>query len=500
MTGNQRHRDEAEYFWEQVANHRSYCTGGTGNHEHWRTEPDRLATELGPLTEETCCAYNMLKLTRELFTWNPSVKYADYYERTLWNAILPTHHPCDGMFMYYVPMESGWWKLFSLPEDSFWCCVGTGTESFAKLGDSIYFHDASRLYVNLFIPSQVEWQEKGVVIRQETGFPDAEATRLRIEADRPVEFELKLRIPWWTGGRAVARLNGQLLQKPQPGGYLSLARTWEKGDCLEVTLPMSLRMEPLPDDPATAAICYGPLVLAGELGVEGLTEAMQHAASYLPSRRPVVVPALIAAGDPIATLIKPAPDKRLTFQVQAQDRRILLSPFYRLFDQRYAVYWQIYRPGTPACDQYIAAQTRQKALVARRVDTVLPGDAVSEKAHDFRGEKTRNGFQEGRTWRDATNSGWFSYRMKVLPNDPVSLLATYWGSNRGRVFDFLVEGQKIATQIENAERPGEYFDVEYNIPEELTRGKQSVVVKLQSRPDNAGGVFDFVILRREKPH
>ena len=498
LTGSQRHREAAEYFWEQVVNHRSYCTGGTSNRERWRTEPDRLATELGELTQETCCAYNMLKLTRQLFTWNPSVKYADYYERTLWNAILPTQHPRDGMFMYYVPLESGWWKMFSLPEESFWCCVGTGTESFAKLADSIYFHDASRLYINLFIPSQLDWSEKGVRIRQETGFPDEEATRLRIEADRPVEFELKLRIPGWTGGGAVARLNGQPLPKPQPGSYLTLARTWKDGDCLELTLPMSLRMEPLPGDSATAAICYGPLVLAGGLGVEGLTEAMQHTSSYLPSGRPVAVPALIAAGDPVETLIKPLPGKRLTFQVEAEDRQLLLSPFYRLFDQRYAVYWHIYRPGTPAYNQYIAAKAQQKALAARRVDAVLPGDAASEKAHDFKGEKTRNGFQEGRPWRDATNGGWFSYRMKVLPNDPVSLLATYWGSNRGRVFDFLVDGQKIATQIENAEHPGECFDVEYNIPKELTRGKQSVAVKLQSRPDNAGGVLGFVILKREK--
>ena len=498
LTGSQRHRDEAEYFWEQVANHRSYCTGGTSNHERWRTEPDRLATELSEQSQETCCAYNMLKLTRELFTWKPDLKYADYYERTLWNAILPTQHPRDGMFMYFVPMESGWWKLFSLPGESFWCCVGTGTESFAKLADSIYFHDASRLYINLFIPSELDWREKGVRIRQETGFPDEEATRLRIEADRPVEFELKLRIPGWTGGRAVARLNGQPLLKPQPGSYLALARTWHNGDCLEVTLPMNLRMEPLPEDPATAAICYGPLVLAGELGREGLTEAMQHASSYLPVGRSVPVPALLTAGDPIETLIKPAPGKRLTFQIEAEDRQITLSPFYRLFDERYAIYWHIYRPGTPAYSNYIAAQAREKALAVRRVDAVLLGDAVSEKAHDLRGEKTRSGVFEGRAWRDATNGGWFSYRMKVLPNDPVSLLATYRGSNRGRVFDLHVDGQKIATQIENAEHPGEYFNVEYNIPEELTRGKQSVAVKLQSRPDNVGGGFDFVILNQEK--
>jgi DUF1680 family protein len=171
LTGEERYRRCVEFFWQQVALHRSYCTGGTSNGQRWRTKPGILASELSSTTEECCCTHNMLKLTRHLFGWNPDVRYADFYERAFQNGILGTMNPTDGMTTFYVPLESGYWKLFGLPFDSFWCCTGTGVESFAKLGDSVFFHDERSLYVNLFVPARVQWPEKGLTLRQETRFP-----------------------------------------------------------------------------------------------------------------------------------------------------------------------------------------------------------------------------------------------------------------------------------------------------------------------------------------
>ena len=148
VTGDPRYRLIAENFWRTVVNHHSYCTGGNSDHEHF-TAPDQLGKALSATTQECCCTYNMLKLTRHIFSWSASAEAADYYERALFNGILGTMNPTDGMTMYYVPLAPGYWKVFGLPRNSFWCCTGTGVESFSKLQDSIYFHDGRSLYVNL---------------------------------------------------------------------------------------------------------------------------------------------------------------------------------------------------------------------------------------------------------------------------------------------------------------------------------------------------------------
>src|SRR5207244_3936716 len=160
LTGDARSKQIAEFFWKQVTTQRSYCTGGTSNVERWQTDPGKLASELSDVTQECCCTYNMLKLTRHVFAWSAEPAYADYYERAIWNSIVGTMNPEDGMTMYYVPMASGYWKMFSLPRRSFWCCTGSATESFSKLADSAYFHDERGIYVNLFVPSEVEWPQK----------------------------------------------------------------------------------------------------------------------------------------------------------------------------------------------------------------------------------------------------------------------------------------------------------------------------------------------------
>ena len=179
LTGDPRYRRIAEFFWTQVTQHRAYATGGTSNDEHWRSDPDKLASQLGYSTEECCCTYNMLKLTRHLFGWSPEARYFDYYERALFNGILGTMNPKDGLTMYYVPLASGYWKVFASPRGSFWCCTGTGVESFSKLADSIYFHDKDGVYVNLFVSSDLDWEEKGLRIRQESGLASRHETRVR---------------------------------------------------------------------------------------------------------------------------------------------------------------------------------------------------------------------------------------------------------------------------------------------------------------------------------
>jgi uncharacterized protein len=341
LTGDPRYRRIAEFFWTQVTGHRSYATGGTSNDEHWRSDPDKLAGELGYSTEECCCTYNMLKLTRHLFAWSPEARYFDYYERAFLNGILGTMNPANGLTMYYVPLATGYWKVFASPRGSFWCCTGTGVESFAKLADSIYFHDENSLYVNLFIASELDWEEKGIRVRQATA--GRGETRLRIATAKPARLTLRIREPYWTDGKMTVAVNGNPAAAVRAGGYLVVDRTWENNDDLRATLPMNLHIHPMPDDDTLQAIMYGPLVLAGDLGREGLTDEMRRGGDNPPElpKPPTPAPEFVADPRDLRSWIEPAPKAPLTFRTKGQSRDITLLPLNRIVDQRYGVYWRV---------------------------------------------------------------------------------------------------------------------------------------------------------------
>jgi uncharacterized protein len=378
LTGDARSRQIAEFFWRQVAEHRCYATGGTSNFELWRTSPDVLAGELSSQTQECCCTYNMLKLTRHLFAWSGDPRAADFYERELFNGVLGTQNPETGLTMYHVPLAGGFFKTFASPLDSFWCCTGTGVESFAKLADSIYFHDDDTLWVNQFIASELCWPEKGLTVRQVTRFPEQAGSTLQIEAKEPVKMEpisvahrrgrrrsslavagtqngvlktssvpsavpltVRVRIPYWATGGATFKLNGKPLETAaKPAGYVDIRRTWQSGDRLEIEMLMSLHLQPMPDDKGVAAIMYGPLVLAGRFGELNQAELNNH--DRAPGGQPVAVPKLVAKGQDLTAWIKPVPGKPLEFRTQGQKSDVTLVPLNSIFKQRYAVYWKIH--------------------------------------------------------------------------------------------------------------------------------------------------------------
>jgi len=347
LTGEPRYRHIAEYFWREVTSARAYCTGGTSNGEGWEAEPGVLSTQLSGYTQEDCTTYNMLKLTRHVFSWTGDPACADFYERALWNGILGSQHPADGEKMYYVSLAPGLWKLFGTPGQDYWCCTGTMSEAFSKLGDSIYFQDDAGLYVNLFIASQLDWQERGVRLVQETRFPEDDRLTLTIRTQRPTAFALRLRVPWWATGANTATLDGRPLDGfAAPGGYYVLNRTWKDGDQLVVRFPMALHTEPTPDDPSLQAVMYGPLVLAGKLGTAGLTPAVLRAEPtqprHIPEYKsdPVAVPAFRAPSTEPATWIA-AGATPLTFHTTGQTQNVEFIPFYKIFDERYAIYWKM---------------------------------------------------------------------------------------------------------------------------------------------------------------
>jgi hypothetical protein len=345
ISGDERFHDVADFFWYEVTSARAYVTGGTSNGEAWLLGPRRLGAELklNSDTTECCCAYNMLKLTRHLYQWTADPRYFDYYERTLFNHRLGAINFENGHTQYYLSIVPAAWRTFNTEEDSFWCCTGTGVEEFSKLNNSIYFHDGNGLYVNLFIPSELDWKNKRIKIRQETGFPESSQITFTISAAIPVDMPMHIRIPSWAGSNASLKINGQRVPVvPDPGSYLTIGRTWNNGDRVELDLPMYLHVEAMPDEATTQALLYGPLVLAGKLGADGLNQRM-IVGPMGPDMKdhPMAVPQFRASGASLDAWVKPVAGQPLTFRTTSQQTDITLVPFNRVPEERYSIYWNV---------------------------------------------------------------------------------------------------------------------------------------------------------------
>lgn len=346
LTGDQRLQDIAAFLWERVALHRSYAIGGHSDDELF-FPITRFDQHLSSVTAETCNTYNMLKLTRHIFSWEPSAQAMDFYERALFNHILGSQDPKTGMMLYFASLRPGHVKVYNTPEHSFWCCTGTGMENHAKYGDSIYFYDDSGLFVNLFIPSELTWDEKGVTVRQETAFPEADTIRLTLKCARPTTLALKIRYPAWAQGFDLS-INEQPQTIPAaPGSYVTIERTWQDGDWIDLRMPMRLWLEQLPAAPNKVAVMYGPIVLAGELGTADMPEVYNpdyHTREAAINRYPAPPPpVLVGSAADVLAHIQPVNGQSLTFRTDGigSPHDVTLIPFYRLHHQRYTVYWEL---------------------------------------------------------------------------------------------------------------------------------------------------------------
>ena len=508
VTGEARYRDIATFFWDRVALHRSYANGGHSDDEAFFPIGE-FSHHLGPSSSETCNTYNMLKLTRHLFEWAPSARLMDFYERGLYNHILASQDPDSGMMIYYCPLAPGAFRTYSTPDNSFWCCVGTGMENHGKYPDTIYFHSDNALYVNLFIASELNWREKKLQVRQETRFPDDDTTRLTFTAAAPTRLAVKLRYPSWALSGITLTVNGAVQPlkvdgpgtgEAKPGSYVVIDREWKTGDTLSVRLPMTLRTESMPDNQNVLAVLYGPILLAGDLGRESLDNAHRYgpSAPQLNRVKPVAVPVLVTDPPALLASILPVKDQPLTFQTRGLGKPtdVTLIPLFRASDVRYTVYWNRYTASSweKRRAEIESAEARRKALAGVTVDVIDPGSDESEASHSLKQENSEQPMFDGRRGRDA-KGGWFSYVMAVTPDKPLALSCTYRGSEGNRrVFDILVDGTPIAT--ENLPyHPTELLEYQYPIPETLTRGKSRITVRFQPHADAAtAAVFELRIV------
>jgi DUF1680 family protein len=478
LTNDKKDEDIAQYFWTTVTKYHSYATGGNSNYEYLGP-PGKLNDLLTDNTTETCNTYNMLKLTRHLFTVNPSAGLMDFYEKALYNHILSSQNHDDGMMSYFTPLRMGGKKHFSNPFNTFTCCVGSGMENHVKYGESIYFQGSDgSLYVNLFIPSVLDWKEKGITIKQETKIPATNSSTFRVTTTKSQSLTIRIRKPVWAAGMKIT-INGKAYNaSPAADGYIALNRKWINNDQIECTIPSDFYTEAMPDNANRRAIFYGPVLLAGTLG----------------NTEPDPVrgtPVLVSNTNQISDWVRPVDASNLVFKTNkiGTPNDVQLIPFNEVKNEYYTVYWDVFTANEWVKQQKVYEAEKQKAieLESKTVDVLRIGEMQPERDHEFTGENTFTGENHGKKWR-SSRGGSLSFKMNVAPNAQNSLMCTYWGmDNRGRIFDILVDGVKIATEDINKYKESRFYDINYPIPANLVGNKQRVTITMQPKPGNTVG-------------
>lgn len=484
LEGNKEWDGAAEFFWNTVVNNRSISIGGNSEREHFHPANDfssMLTSEQGP---ETCNTYNMLRLTKLLYQTSLDSHYMDYYERALYNHILSTQDPVQGGFVYFTPMRSGHYRVYSQPQTSFWCCVGSGMENHAKYGEMIYAHKGNQLYVNLFIPSTLNWDN--VNIEQKTDFPNEEGTNIIVTPKKGKKnFELLVRVPGWVKqGELTLMVNDKPQNATVKDGYVSIQRTWEKGDKVKLSLPMSLHAEVLPDNSSNYSLLYGPIVLASQLGKQNqdglFADDSRGGHIAAGPRLPLQdMPVIIGDKDDIVSHIKKVEGKPLTFTLSGVYPKkydgMTLEPFYRLYECRYMVYWPVWsQQELNAKQEQLAKEESERAAIDKITsDKVICGEQQPESDHFIQMDKSQTGNDDGKHWREA--EGWFSYKMKSNGKDvnKVRVLFNSFGKRSAKV---LIDGTEIGT-FTTSGTPS-VSSCEFEIPASM-KGKEEMVIKIE---------------------
>lgn len=516
LSGRKDLRQAAAFFWQTVVEHRTVAIGGNSVKEHFHD-----ATDFSPMIDEvegpeTCNTYNMLKLTEMLFLADQQGRYADYYERALYNHILASQRPGTGGFVYFTPMRPNHYRVYSQVDQAMWCCVGSGIESHAKYGEFIYAHerdenDRDALFVNLFIPSTLQWREKGVSLTQANSFPDQAGTRITVNGN--ARFTMRIRYPAWVAaGKLAVRINGRPVRiDAAPGSYLSIDRMWKQGDRVDVSLPMSTRLEQMPDKSNYYAVLHGPIVLAAKTNpfptehlnfladdsrmghiAKGQVCPLESAPTFVSDRRDFI------------RRFQPVPGKPLTFRAPAglvqgggTGASTEFIPFFRLHDARYTMYWPQSTPGEYARlrAENAAKEAERLALDARTIDQVAAGEQQPESDHFFKGEGAESGITKGRHWRRA--SQWFSYQLNDPKGEAKTLQLTFARADGGRRFDILVNGQRLAEVALAKDDAQEFYTRDFALPTGLSQIDGKLEIKFVAQEGSAAGSLYHLRLMRD---
>ncbi|MFT2010549.1 glycoside hydrolase family 127 protein [Pontibacter sp. 13R65] len=493
--------DAPAFFWKEVVGNRTVSIGGNSVREHFHPANDfssMLESKEGP---ETCNTYNMLKLSKQLYLTSASTEYIDYYERALYNHILSSQHPEKGGFVYFTPMRPRHYRVYSQPDQGFWCCVGSGLENHSKYGELIYAHNNKDIFVNLFIPSTLNWEERGLSLTQSTRFPFEEKSQLTLNLKKAQQFALHIRRPAWVkaGEFKVLVNNKPVKVNAGTAAYMIVDRKWKSGDVVSVSLPMETKAKYLPDNSPWVSFVHGPIVLAAVTEKTDLTglwadgSRMGHIANG-PSYAIDEAPVLVSATGNVVAGLQPVTGKPLTFTASSlifpdKYKHVELVPFFQVHDARYMLYWPVSTPDQlQARNQRLREEEEKRfALEKITIDQVAPGEQQPESDHNYRGDKTESGVKQDRHFRRA--SGWFSYDLKDPGGEAQKLRITYSGKDKGRSFDIFVNEKLLQTVNLNGTIGEGFYEVDYAISSAIKKAAKHglLTVKFAAHPGSSTG-------------
>lgn len=514
LSGDKDYERAARFFFSTVADTRSLAFGGNSRREHFPSKDDCKSYTEEREGPENCNSYNMLKIAEGLHRMRPDAKMADFYERVMFNHILSTQHPGHGGYVYFTPARPAHYRVYSQPNQAMWCCVGTGMENHGKYGEFIYTHSADSLWVNLFVPSRLDWKEKGLTLTQTTEFPKDGKITLDIYTGKARNFTMMLRFPGWAESMTVM-VNGKVVDHSVPSGnYIALDRKWKNGDKVEIEMPMTMRVEEMPNVPDYIAIMRGPILLGARCGSDNLVGLLADDTRWAHiAHGPLVsvfdTPLIIGERNEVVEKIRniqTVDDDRMLYRIDSlfdpKFSDIMLEPFANIHDSRYNIYWLNMSPEAYAAhiDKEMEIENARLALDRRTVDAVNAGEQQPEADHFMFFEKSSRGNHSDQAWRDASDGGFFGYRLKTDREQNLALMVRYWGNEKGnRAFDIYVDDQILASEnITGKWNRDEFVDVVYDIPATMIEGKDFINVKFMAKPANvAGGIFFVRLVKPE---
>ncbi|MBB3112856.1 hypothetical protein FHS18_004958 [Paenibacillus phyllosphaerae] len=523
---NEYYLQVAKNFFDMVVEHHSYITGGNSENEHFGPA-DSLDAERTNVNNETCNVYNMLKLSRELFKITKDRKYADYYENAFTNAIMASQNPETGMTMYFQPMDTGYFKVFSSEFFHFWCCTGTGMENFAKLNDSVYFTGNHSVYVNTYLSSVLDLADQNIKLTQESHLPNVGAgddasglVTFTVNTTGETDTALKFRIPDWAKTNPSVKVNGSLVTDyAVEDGYLVLAQQWTDGTTIELDFPMEVVAYGLPDNPDVIAFKYGPVVLSAGLGTNNMTTS-PHGINVLKPNPDNAARDFITVTEGsldewrtnIAQhLVKTEGKLEFTLKGTDADGGVLtFTPHFERYEDRYGIYFELITTDSAGYQQSILEAKEAGRTEDATVSFVIVANDQYELAANRQTANSTVGVYNGKSYRDATANGWFSYDMEVTPGVANYLLSTYYSGDAGRSFDLYVDNTKLATETIENRNPGNFYNQRRLITQSLVDNSRTkvvtetdsggnqvertvhyVTVKFQSTGGFVGGLFDI---------
>ena len=468
-----------EAFWDMVVKRHTYVTGGNSEWEHFG-EDYVLDAERTNCNNETCNTYNMLKMTRKLFMITGKKKYAEYYERTLINAILSSQNPENGMTMYFQPMATGFYKTYGTPFDKFWCCTGSGMENFTKLNDSIYFKEDDGIIVNLFISSEVTDRELGIKLIQETDVPSGNCAKFTVRLTdganaAGVRAKIKIRMPEWSQGGGFSVQAVQEVPSYEENGYFVAEALWRDGDTVKATFGLRVTATGLPDCDNVFAFQYGPVLLSAELGTENMIDGKTGVDVTIPTNKIVKSEYLTVLQGTKEDFIAGCDDwferceKPCTFKLKGTDQELTFSPHYLKTRERYGIYWYFLDETDEGEDKDLMKQRElEEKRKAGILDTVQPGYGQYEldDLHAMEDQGSIGTTQNGTT-RHATPRGGFGYHMKAVPGKDHLLELHFLREDNGKLLRIRIGEEEIFNQRLHYTGKKEEYVVELPVHKEL---------------------------------